>query len=272
LGRAYALLLAARGAAVVVNDLGGSVDGTGTSTEPAAAVVEEITAAGGRAMASGHDVSSAEDAAALVTGAVESYGRVDVVINNAGIMRWAGFPNVAAEDLAAHFAVHVAGSFNVTQAAWPYMTTAGYGRVVMTTSAGMLGLWNNTSYATAKAGVVGLVRSLAVAGRRHGIHVNGVAPAAATRMGGDSAAGGLEPSQVAPMVAYLSHETCPATGDLFAAGGGRFARLFVASTPGWVGPASATAEDVAVHWSAITDETGYWIPADLLDWSTRFLG
>src|SRR5581483_4348137 len=107
---------------------------------------------------------------------------------------------------------------------WPHLRDSGQGRVVMTTSAGMFGLWNNTSYAAAKGGVVGLTRSLAVAGRRHGINVNAVAPAAATRMGGDEPAAGLEPSRVAPLVAWLSHATCPTSGEVFAAGGGRFAR------------------------------------------------
>ena len=184
IGRAYALLLAQRGASVVVNDLGGSTEGTGTDLGPASEVVDEIAAAGGSAVADGHDVSSVQGAQALVDAAVERFGRLDVLVNNAGIVRWAGFPEADADNLAAHLAVHLGGSFNTTRAAWPHMVEQDYGRIVMTTSTGIFGLPNNTSYATAKGAVIGLTRSLATAGRRQGIKVNCVAPAAFTRMAG----------------------------------------------------------------------------------------
>ena len=167
LGRAYVRLLADRGASVVVNDLGGSIEGDGADAGPAASVAAEIVAAGGEAIADPGDVATPGGAQALVDAAVARYGRIDVLINNAGIMRWAGLPEADADNLAKHLAVHVAGSFNTTRAAWPHLVEQGYGRIVMTTSSGMFGLPKNLSYATAKAGVIGLTRSLRTAGERH---------------------------------------------------------------------------------------------------------
>ena len=164
IGRAYARLLAERGARVVVNDLGGSPQGDGADTEPASAVAAEIGQAGGTAIAEGSDVSTTAGAEAVIDAAIEQFGRLDILINNAGIMRWAGFPKADAENLARHLAVHVAGSFSTTRAAWPHMVDQGYGRIVMTTSTGLLGLPTNLSYATAKAAVIGMTRSLATAG------------------------------------------------------------------------------------------------------------
>jgi len=273
IGRAYALLLARRGARVVVNDLGGSMDGVGSDPGPASTVATEIVDAGGYALADGRDVSTAAGAQALIEATVERYGRVDILINNAGIIRWAAMPEVDAENLASHLAVHVAGSFNTTRAAWPFMLERRYGRIVMTTSAGVFGLENNTSYATAKGGVIGLARSLAIAGARHGISVNCVAPAAVTRMAGAVAdSPPMSPDLVAPLVAFLAHEDCPVTGEIYAAGAGRFARIFVAETQGYVQTENPpTVEDVADHWSAINDERGYTIPTDLNAWSAAFL-
>lgn len=276
IGRAYALLLGERGAAVVVNDLGASIEGGGADTGPAAEVVAEITAAGGTATTDTHDVSDEAAAAALIAGAVEAYGRVDAVVNNAGIIRWAPMPEVTAEDVDAHLAVHLRGTFLVTRAAWPHLAGQGYGRVVMTTSSGLLGLPMNAGYAAAKGGVLGLTRSLATAGRKLGIKVNAIAPAASTRMAGGG--GGpdpalMDPALVAPMAAYLAHEDCPVTGEVYTAGAGRFARLFIGSTPGWVARpgAAASVDDVAAHWDAINDENGYTVPADLVAWSRSFL-
>jgi NAD(P)-dependent dehydrogenase (short-subunit alcohol dehydrogenase family) len=247
----------------------------GHDTEPATLVVDEILAAGGAAAADGNDVSTVDGAEALVRTAVERFGRVDVLVNNAGIMRWAGMPDVDADALAAHLAVHVGGSFNTTRAAWPHMVEQGYGRIVMTTSAGLFGLPKNTAYATAKGGVVGLTRSLALTGARRGIKVNLIAPAAMTRMAGpaaDEGPGEMSPDLVAPMVAVLAHEDCPVSGEIYAAGAGRFARIFIASTPGYVHAGEApTAEDVVAHWDAINDESGYDVPADLTAWSAAFL-
>jgi NAD(P)-dependent dehydrogenase (short-subunit alcohol dehydrogenase family) len=276
IGRAHARLLADRGARVVVNDLGGSMEGVGADAGPASTVVDEIVAAGGAALADYHDVATTVGAQALVDAAVEHFGRLDVLVNNAGIIRWAGLPEADADNLAQHLAVHVGGSFNTTRAAWPHMVEQGYGRIVMTTSSGMFGLPQNLSYATAKAGVIGLTRSLKTAGDAHGIKVNLIAPAAMTRMagpGGDAVdpEDPMSPDLVAPMVAYLAHEDCPVSGEIYAAGAGRFARIFIASTQGYVHPTPApTIEDVAAHWGEINDETGYDVPADLMDWSAAF--
>jgi NAD(P)-dependent dehydrogenase (short-subunit alcohol dehydrogenase family) len=266
------LLLAERGAGVVVNDLGGSMEGVGADVSVASKVATEIVDAGGDAIADGNDVSLVEGAEALIEAAVARYGRVDVLINNAGVMRWAAVPRLDADDMADHLAVHVGGSFNTTRAAWPRMVEQGYGRIVMTTSAGLFGLPNNTAYATAKSAVIGLVRTLAQAGAAHGIKVNCIAPAAATRMGGDQTAAEMSPDLVAPMAALLAHDDCPVSGEIYAAGFGRFARIFIASTEGYVHAASQpTIEDVAQHWSEINAEGGYYVPADLRGWSTEFM-
>jgi NAD(P)-dependent dehydrogenase (short-subunit alcohol dehydrogenase family) len=281
IGRAYALLLAARGAKVVVNDLGGSMEGTGTDTGPAQSVVAEIREAGGEAVADTHDVSTREGGAAIVATALETFGRIDILVNNAGIIRYAGLPEVDLDNLERHIAVHLLGSFNTMHAAWPHFVERGYGRVVLTTSTGMFGLDNNLSYASAKSGLIGLARSAKLAGEKHGIKVNLIAPAAYTRMAGGDPVGEVRPepgmphmpsAAVAPMVAFLAHESCPVSGEIYVAGADRFARLFVASTPGYVHAAGApTVEDVAAHWDAINDESGYTVPADLMAWSGSFL-
>jgi NAD(P)-dependent dehydrogenase (short-subunit alcohol dehydrogenase family) len=272
IGRAHAHLLAARGAAVVVNDLGGSMEGEGSDAGPAAEVASEIAAMGGTAVADTHDVATEPGAADLVRTAVERFGRIDALVANAGIMRWAKFPDVPPADLDAHLAVHVGGSFLTARAAWPHMVEQGSGRIVLTTSAGVFGLPANTSYATAKGAVVGLARSLATAGAAHRIKVNCIAPAAATRMGAGPNAQAMAPELVAPLVAYLAHDDCPVTGEVYTAGAGRFARVFVAETEGWVAPdGPASIEDVAAHWPAINDERGYQVPTDLMAWSRAFL-
>ncbi len=271
------MLLAERGARVVVNDLGGSMTGVGADEAPAESVAAQIVAQGGAAIADGHDVSTVDGADALIGAALETFGRIDVVINNAGIIRWAGLPDADADNLAQHLAVHVGGSFNTTRAAWPHFVEQGYGRVVMTTSSGLFGLATNLGYAAAKGGVIGLTRSLAIAGEKQGIKVNALAPAAMTRMGGAPADGTepdphMAPELVAPMAAFLAHESCPVTGEIYAAGAGRFARMFIASTPGYVhAGAPPTIEDVASQWDTINAEAGYHVPVSLLDWSARFL-
>jgi NAD(P)-dependent dehydrogenase (short-subunit alcohol dehydrogenase family) len=275
IGRAYARLLAARGASVVVNDLGASTGGSGSDSGPSASVADEIVAAGGTAVADTNDVATVEGASALVDTAVERFGRIDALVNNAGIIRWAGMPEVDADNLEKHLAVHVGGSFNTARAAWPHMVTQGYGRIVNTTSAGLFGLPNNTSYAAAKGAVVGLTRSLTTAGAAHDIRVNCIAPGAMTRMAGpgaENAGPEMSPDLVAPMVALLAHEECPVSGEIYAAGFGRFARIFIAMTPGYVhdGPAP-TIEDVADNWAAVNDDPGYTIPASLPEWSATFM-
>jgi NAD(P)-dependent dehydrogenase (short-subunit alcohol dehydrogenase family) len=275
IGRAYALMLAARGASVIVNDLGGSMGGRGADADVAATVAAEIVAAGGTAFADGSDVASDDGALALINAAIEQFGRLDILINNAGIIKWAGFPEADRDNLERHLAVHVAGSFNTARLAWPHMVEQGYGRIVMTTSAGLFGLPNNLGYATAKGAVIGLARSLATAGLANGIKVNLIAPAAFTRMAGGSADAGppeMSPDLVAPMVAFLAHEDCPVSGEIYAAGAGRFARIFIASTEGYIHPTpDPTIEDIAEHWRAINDESAYSIPADLMSWSADFM-
>jgi NAD(P)-dependent dehydrogenase (short-subunit alcohol dehydrogenase family) len=262
---------------VVVNDLGGSMAGDGADDRPASAVAADIVAAGGQAISDTSDVASAAGAQALVAAAVEQFGHLDIVVNNAGIMRWGAFPDVDEASLAKHLAVHVGGSFNTARAAWPHMIERGYGRLVMTTSAGLFGLPNNTAYATAKGGVIGMTRSLSLAGAADGIKVNLIAPAAWTRMAGRPGDGGdleeqMSPDLVAPMVAFLAHEACPVSGEIYAAGAGRFARIFIAATRGYVHDAPpATVEDIAQNWATINDEGAYDVPADLPAWSAAFM-
>ena len=249
------------------------MEGDGADAGPAATVVSEIVDAGGAAIADTNDIATDAGAESLVGAAIDAFGRVDVLVNNAGIIRWAGFPDADAENLERHLAVHLGGSFNTMRAAWPHMVEQNYGRVVMTTSSGMFGLRNNLSYAAAKAGVIGLTRSLATAGAAHGIKLNLIAPAAMTRMGGGEGPGSeqMVPELVAPMVAFLAHEDCPVSGEIYAAGAGRFARIFIAQTEGYVQSSPApTIEDVAQHWATINDETVYSIPADLMSWSAAF--
>jgi NAD(P)-dependent dehydrogenase (short-subunit alcohol dehydrogenase family) len=209
--------------------------------------------------------------------ATSRFGRIDIVVNNAGIIRWGGLPEVDLDNLERHLAVHLIGSFNTTRAAWPHFVKQGYGRVVLTTSTGLLGLSDNLSYAAAKAGLIGLARSAKLAGEPHGIKVNLIAPAAQTRMaGGDRPAGpgrSLMPAEaVAPMVAFLAHESCPVSGEIYTAGAGGFARLFIASTDGYTHDGDMpTIEDVARNWDTINDETGYSVPPDVLAWSGAFL-
>lgn len=282
IGRAYARLLAERGARVVVNDLGGSPAGEGADGRPAQSVVEEILTSGGDAVADTNDVSTQVGGASVVETAIARYGRIDILVANAGIIRWGGLPDVDLEDFERHLAVHLLGSFNTLRSAWPHFVTQKYGRVVLTASSGIFGRADNVSYASAKAGVIGLARSAKLAGEPHGIKVNVIAPAAQTRMAGGEPPDDAQaipgrpflPSDaVAPMAAYLAHESCPVSGEIYTAGAGRFARLFIASTEGYVhedGPAPSI-EDVAKNWDVINDEDGYYVPADLMDWSASFL-
>jgi len=220
-------------------------------------------------------VASVDGGTTAVQRALDEFGRVDVIVNNAGIVRWAGPAEADAGNLSAHLDVHVGGAFHTTRAAWPHFVNQGYGRIVMTTSSGLFGLPNNLSYAAAKGAVIGLTRSLAVAGRKHGIRVNAIAPAAMTRMAGEASGDAetqMAPELVAPMAAYLAHEDCPVTGEVYAAGAGRFARIFIASAPGYVHEGGdPSIEDVAAHWDDVNAESGYTVPANLMQWSAEFL-
>jgi NAD(P)-dependent dehydrogenase (short-subunit alcohol dehydrogenase family) len=266
LGRSHALELARRGALVVVNDLGGSVDGTGSGTTAAQAVVDEVTAAGGEAVANYDSVATPEGGRAIVQTAVDAWGRVDIIINNAGILRDASFKNMAADKVSAVLDVHLRGAFNVTQPAWEMMRDQGYGRIVNTASgAGVFGNFGQTNYGAAKMGLVGLTRVLAVEGAKNNIKANAIAPVAKTRMTEDilgPAADKLMPEVVTPVVAYLAHEDCPVTGEVYSCGGGRVARIFIGVTRGITDP-DLTVETVRDRFDEIRDEEGYEVPANL---------
>ena len=280
LGREHALLLAARGAKVVVNDIGGSVAGHGLDSGPAEAVAREIRDHGGDAVADANSVATPEGGEALVRTALDTYGRVDILVNNAGILRDALFEDTIPELLDPVIDVHVNALFHVTRPAWHAMRDQGYGRIVNTTSAaGLLGSAHKSNYGTAKAGVAGFTRVLAVEGAEHDIKVNAIAPIAATRMLaqhlGDTGDGSrldpaamammnavvskLDPALVSPVVAFLVHEDCSVTGEIYTAGAGQVARFFTGRTRGYYDP-SLSIEDVRDHLAEIRDDTGYTIP------------
>jgi NAD(P)-dependent dehydrogenase (short-subunit alcohol dehydrogenase family) len=268
LGRSHVLELARRGALVVVNDLGGSVDGTGSSTTAAQAVVDEVKAAGGEAVANYDSVATPEGGRAIVQTALDTYGRIDIVVNNAGILRDASFKNMDADKVGPVLDVHLKGAFNVTQPAWEHMRTQSYGRIVNTSSgAGLFGNFGQTNYGAAKMGLVGLTRVLAVEGAKYNIKVNAIAPLAKTRMTEDilgPVAEKVQPEQITPVVAYLVHEDVPVTGEVYSVGGGRVARVFVGLTAGIVDP-ELTAEVVRDRFAEIRDESGYEVPGELND-------
>jgi NAD(P)-dependent dehydrogenase (short-subunit alcohol dehydrogenase family) len=263
LGREHALLLASRGAQIVVNDLGGAVDGTGSSTGPAQTVVEEIEALGGAAVADGHSVASPEGADAIVKTALDAFGRVDIVINNAGILRDKSFQNMTQDLWDAVIAVHLTGAFNVTRAAWPHLREQAYGRVVSTSSAaGIFGNFGQANYGAAKMGLVGLTRVWAQEGAKYNIKANVIAPVARTRMTEDllgPLVEKLDPSLVSPVVAYLVSEECPVTGEIYSVGGGRVTRVFIAEPPGYF-KKDLTVEDVRDNFETIRSEADFVVP------------
>lgn len=254
LGRAYAQLLAARGAKVVVNDPGGSLAGEGADAVPAEQVVDEITAAGGEAAASTASVATPEGGAAIIGTALDRYGRIDILIHNAGNVRSGSLKEMTHEDFDAVLDVHLRGAFNVVRPAFPVMCGAGYGRIVLTSSIG--GLYGNhgvANYAAAKAGVVGLSNVAALEGAADGVTCNVIVPAAVTRMAAGidtSSYPPMGPDLVAPVVGWLAHESCSVTGEMFIALAGRVARAVVAESPGVYRP-SWTVEDVAEHQAVI---------------------
>jgi NAD(P)-dependent dehydrogenase (short-subunit alcohol dehydrogenase family) len=262
LGRSHALELARRGARVVVNDLGGSVDGTGGSEGPAAAVVKEITDLGGEAVADRNSVATPEGGAAIVDAAIQAFGRVDIVVNNAGILRDKAFHNLTPDLVDPVIDVHLKGAFNVTRAAWVHFREQGYGRVVNTSSnSGLLGNFGQANYGAAKMGLVGLTKVLAIEGAKYNIKANAIAPVAFTRMTADLMPGleeKLKPELVTPVVVYLCHEECPVTGEIYSAGGGVVARYFVGLTQGYVNT-QHTVEDIRDNFEQIRDETGYMV-------------
>jgi NAD(P)-dependent dehydrogenase (short-subunit alcohol dehydrogenase family) len=269
LGRSHALELAKRGALIVVNDLGGSVDGQGGSHTAAQQVVDEIKAAGGEAVPNYDSVATAEGGKAIVQTALDAFGRIDIVINNAGILRDAAFKNMTPELLEPVIDVHLKGAFYVTQAAWQHMRDQNYGRIVNTSSAaGIFGNFGQTNYGAAKAGLVGFTRVLAVEGAKNNIKANAIAPVAKTRMTEEllgAMADKLDPAFITPVVAWLAHEDVPVTGEVYSCGGGHVARIFTAVTQGWTDTESLTVEDIRDHFDEIRDETGYAVPANLTE-------
>jgi NAD(P)-dependent dehydrogenase (short-subunit alcohol dehydrogenase family) len=271
LGKTYALLLASRGAKVVVNDLGGKPDGTGAGTSMADATVKEIQEAGGEAIANYDSVSTPEGGEAITKAAVDAFGRVDIVINNAGILRDKTFAKMTPDDLRAVVNVHLEGAFWVTIPAFRVMKENNYGRIVFTASAaGIFGNFGQTNYGAAKMGLVGLSNVLALEGAKNNIKSNVIAPIAKTRMTEallGPLADAVQPTQVTPLVAYLASEQCELSHEVFSVGGGRFARIFVGLTPGWfAGKGKAPSpEDVRDHMDVIRKTDGYTIPANIGD-------
>ena len=259
LGRSHALLLESRGAKVVVNDPGGAVDGKGGGHAAADKVVDEIKAAGGHAVANYDSVADAKSAANIVKTAVDSFGTVDIVVNNAGVLRDKTFHNMTTDDFDFVVKVHFLGTAYVTHAAWPILRAKAYGRVVVTSSnSGIYGTFGQSNYGGAKLAVVGFMNALRLEGQKYNIMMNALAPIAATRMT-DSLMPApvlekLKPEYVSPMVAYLCSEQCQRTGDIWSAGGGTFARIEYREAEGLrIDGRAPTVEDVMENIDKIAD-------------------
>jgi NAD(P)-dependent dehydrogenase (short-subunit alcohol dehydrogenase family) len=272
LGKTYALELARRGASIVVNDLGGSSDGRGGSSSMADATVKEITEAGGKAVANYDSVATPEGGKAIVQTALDNFGKVDIVVNNAGILRDKSFLKLEPEDLEAILDVHLKGAFFVTQPAFASMKENGYGRIVMASSgAGIFGNFGQTNYGAAKMGLVGLMNVLAVEGAKYNIKVNTIAPVATTRLTeslfGADFGKALDPNFVTPLVVYLCSEKCELTHEIFDVGGGRYARIFVGMGKGWFAPKGKkpTADDIFDHIDVIRDTKDFIIPQSIAE-------
>jgi NAD(P)-dependent dehydrogenase (short-subunit alcohol dehydrogenase family) len=305
LGKQYALLLAARGARIVVNDTGGSVTGGGSNVEAANVAAEEIRQRGGEAVADSHSVTSPEGGMAIIDTALRTWGRLDIVINNAGIVRDAPFQDMTPDRLEPLLDVHLKGAFYVTRPAWNVMCDQRYGRILNTCSAaGILGAEGMSNYGAAKTGLIGFTRVLAAEGANHNIKVNAIAPIAYTRMLAHSVDGAtgrqavdgaglqddasaqavsddstaravlndlvgqylqkLDPALVAPVVAFLTHQDCPVSGEIYTVGAGHVARFFIGRTKGFYRPALSV-EDVRDHLEEIRDEAGYTVPGGPAD-------
>ncbi len=261
LGRCHAIELAKRGAKVVINDLGGGVDGSGGSSEAARAVVAEIEALGGEAIANGANVAKYSEVEAMVKQAMDKWGRVDILVNNAGILRDKSFTKGSLEDFRLVLDVHLMGTVHCTKACWEIMREQAYGRIVVTTSSsGLYGNFGQANYGSAKMGVIGLMNTLAQEGAKYNIRINALAPTAATRMTEGlipaEALALLTPETVTPAVLYMVSEDAP-TRTIIAAGAGSFAVARIVESAGkWLPPQEQTPEGIAAHWDEIASTAG----------------
>ena len=261
LGRAYALLLGSLGAKVVVNDIGAAMSGTGADVGPADEVVREIKAAGGEAVANTDSVATPEGGKAIIQAVLDKYGRIDILIHNAGNVRYGALAGISNEDFRAVLDVHLLGAFNVVRPAFELMCQAGYGRIVLTSSiGGLYGMNNTVNYAMSKAGMIGLNNVAAIEGAEHNVKCNAIVPGAVTRM-----ADGLDtsfyppmgPELVAPVVGWLAHESCTITGEMLVAIAGRVARAYVVETEGVFQP-EWNIDQVAERIDEIRDPANLW--------------
>ena len=276
LGRSHAIQLAARGAKVVVNDLGGSVDGSGGGSEASLAVVAEIEAAGGEAMAHGANVADFEQVRDMVAKTMERWGRVDILVNNAGILRDKSFGRGSLDDFKLVLDVHLMGSVNCTKACWDIMREQNYGRIVVTTSSsGLYGNFGQTNYGAAKMGVIGMMNTLAQEGAKNNVRINALAPTAGTRMTEglipEKAFDLMTPETVTPAVLYLVSRDAP-TRTILAAGAGAFAVSKIVETDGvYLDESEQTPEGIAAHWEAIANSESAQLQAGF-EQTFKFLG
>ena len=265
LGRLHALALAARGAKVVVNDLGGAVDGSGGSASAAQKVVDEIKAAGGEAMANGASVTDFDAVQAMVQQAIDAWDRVDIVVNNAGILRDKSFAKMEMDDFRQVVDVHLMGAAHCCKAVWPHMQAQNYGRIVMTTSSsGLYGNFGQSNYGAAKMAQVGLMQTLSLEGAKYNIHVNALAPTAATRMTEglmpEAVLAALKPEAVVPAMLVLAHASAP-NRTILCAGAGSFEAAHITLTQGvYVGMGDDAAEALAAQLAMVTQRSGEQVP------------
>ena len=277
LGKSHAIQLAARGAKVVVNDLGGSVDGSGGGSEASLAVVAEIEAAGGEAMAHGANVADFEQVQDMVAKTMERWGRIDILVNNAGILRDKSFGKGSLDDFKLVLDVHLMGSVNCTKACWDIMREQNYGRIVVTTSSssGLYGNFGQTNYGAAKMGVIGMMNTLAQEGAKNNVRINALAPTAGTRMTEglipEKAFDLMTPETVTPAVLYLVSQDAP-TRTILAAGAGAFAVSKIVETDGvYLDESEQTPEGIAAHWEAIANSEPAQLQAGF-EQTFKFLG
>ena len=276
LGRSHAMALAARGAKVVVDDLGGATDGTGRSSQAALATATAIRDAGGEAMASGANVAVLAEVEAMVAETLEKWGRVDILVNNAGILRDRTFAKMTMEDFRAVVDVHLFGAVHCTKAVWEIMRRQSYGRIVFTaSSSGLYGNFGQSNYSAAKMAMIGLMNTLHLEGRKHGIHVNTLSPCAATRMTEDlipsAALELLTPSSVTAGLLYLVGKDAPSR-QILVAGAGTYARTRIYETEGiYLSPDDRTPENVAARWDGVSDERGMREMGMASDQTLKFL-